>query len=546
MATSRSLIAEENLQCSICLEVFTRPVTIPCGHNFCHDCIANHWETCDTLLKCPLCKENYPVKPMLRVNSVLAEMATDVKARSQERLHQLVQPEQAREGRVLCDLCTGEKCTAVQSCLVCVGSYCPTHVERHKTIPALKKHKLIPAVANPESRLCKSHDEHLELFCTDCKIFMCKCCKENDNKAHKVVKLEEEAESIAHQLEKQKNDLDHMILRHQTKIDQLHLSVQDSRAKAESALTHSRAMMSAVADLIKRSQDELTEVIQARQQKIEDKAAAFVEMLENEIVQMKKSYSQLGQISVSKDPFVFLENFLSFTFCQVHVVDRSDLMLNTDHFMVEPALVSLAKNVNMEIRMLCDPNFKDIQQHAADVHLDPDTANSALFVSEDGKQVRLGSKKQNVPSKPQRFDHVPNILAKERFSHGKFYYEVQVQGKSSWDLGVASHSINRKGDIRLSPKNGYWTIWLRKGSELTANDSRALTLSLMVVPEKVGVFVDYEKGRVSFYDVDARACLYRFTECNFTEELHPFFSPSCNDDGKNSDPLIITPVDLNR
>lgn len=546
MATSRSLVAEENLLCSICLEVFTKPVTIPCGHNFCHDCITNHWETSNTSLKCPLCKEQYAVKPMLRVNSVLAEMATDVKAHSQERARRLVQPEQAGEGRVLCDLCTGEKCTAVKSCLVCLGSYCTKHLERHKMIPALNKHKLIPAVANPETRLCKSHGGHLELFCTGCKIFMCQSCKENDNKTHKIVKLEEEAESIAHQLEEQKNDLDRTILRHQTKIDQLHQSVQGSRDKAGRALMHSRTMMSAVADLIKRSQDELAEVINAKQQKIEDEAADLIEMLENEIVHMKKSYSQLGQISVSNDPFVFLENFLSFTFCQEHVVDRSDLMLKIENFMIEPTLVGLAKNVSKEIRMLCDPNFKGIQQHAVDLHLDPDTANPALLISEDGKQVRLGSKKQNVLSKPQRFDHVPNILAKEGFSHGKFYYEVQVKGKTSWDLGVASHSINRKGDIRLSPRNGYWTIWLRKGSELTANDSQALPLTAMTVPDKVGVFVDFEKGQVFFYDVEARACLYRFTECTFTEELHPFFSPSCNDDGKNSDPLIITPVTLNR
>lgn len=543
MAASRSLIAEENFLCSICLEVFTKPVTIPCGHNFCHDCITNHWETCNALLQCPLCKEKYTVKPMLRVNSVLAEMATGVKAHAQEKARQHV--DQAENGRVLCDLCTGEKRTAVKSCVVCLGSYCPTHVERHETVPALKKHKLIPAVANPETRLCKSHDEHLELFCTDCKIFMCKCCKELDNKTHKVVKLEEEAENVAHQLEKQKNNLDCMMVRHQAKIDQLHESVLDGRAKAGRALTHSRTMMSAVVDLIKRSQDELAEVIHAKQQKTEDEAAASIDFLENEIVQMKKSYSQLGQFLVSKDPFVFLTNFLSFTFGQVHFEDRSELRLSTDNFMIEPALVNLAKNVNMEIRMLCDPNFKDIQQHAVDVYLDPDTANPALVVSEDGKQVRLGSKKQNVLSNPQRFDHVPNILAKEGFSHGKFYYEVQVKGKTSWDLGVASHSINRKGDIRLSPKNGYWTIWLRKGSELTANNTQALTLTVMTVPEKVGVFVDYEKGRVSFYDVDARACLYRFTECHFTEELHPFFSPSCNDDGKNSAPLIITPVNLN-
>lgn len=546
MAATRSLAAEETFQCSICLEVFTRPVTIPCGHNFCHDCITNHWENCDTLFKCPLCKEKYAEKPMLRVNLLLAEMATAVRARAEQSAIQRLQPDQEVHGGVLCDMCKGAKCTAVKSCLVCLSSYCAAHLEPHDRIRALKRHKLIPAVAQPETRLCKIHDEHLELFCTVCKVFMCKYCKESDNKAHRVETVEEEAQSIIHQLEKQKNDLDRMIQRHQEKIDQVNMSVQESGDKAANALIFSRKMMGAVVDLIKRSQEGLSEVIKAKQQKIEVQATGLIELLENEIVQMKQTYSQLGQISVSKDPFVFMENFMTFTFAQVHVEDRSNLALSTESFMIAPALVNLAKNINAEIAMLCDPKFKEMQQHAVDVHLDPNTANSSLFVSENGKQVQYSSKKRNLVSTPQRFDQVLNVLAKEGFMDGKFYYEVQVKGKTSWDLGVASHSINRKGDIRLSPKNGYWTIWLRKGSELTANDARAVTVTLMTVPEKVGVFVDYEKGQVSFYDVDARACLYRFKECIFTEQLHPFFSPSSNDDGKNSDPLIITPVHPNR
>ncbi|KFV12750.1 Tripartite motif-containing protein 62, partial [Pterocles gutturalis] len=34
---------EEKLVCSICLEMFRVPVTLPCRHNFCNRCISNHW-----------------------------------------------------------------------------------------------------------------------------------------------------------------------------------------------------------------------------------------------------------------------------------------------------------------------------------------------------------------------------------------------------------------------------------------------------------------------------------------------------------------------
>ncbi|XP_072251469.1 E3 ubiquitin-protein ligase TRIM21-like [Leuresthes tenuis] len=217
-------------------------------------------------------------------------------------------------------------------------------------------------------------------------------------------------------------------------------------------------------------------------------------------------------------------------------------MITSNQLQIQEAMAKLETSITKEISTVCDPTFRDKQRHAVDVTFDPDTANHCLNVSEDGKQVTHRNHKKLVTNKPQRFDTVFNVLAKEGFSSGKFYYEVQVKDKTQWDLGVASECISRKGDIRLSPKSGYWTIWLRKGKEFTANAGPAINLHVREMPEKIGVFVDYEDGEVSFYNVDARACIYSFTGCTFTKRLFPFFSPCSNDGGKNSAPLIITPV----
>ena len=99
---------------------------------------------------------------------------------------------------------------------------------------------------------------------------------------------------------------------------------------------------------------------------------------------------------------------------------------------------------------------------AVDVTLDPDTAHPYLILSEDGKQVRHGDTRTNRPNTPKRFNKSVNVLGMEGFSTGRFYYEVTVKGKTDWDLGVARESVNRKRKITLSPKNGYWTVWLRK------------------------------------------------------------------------------------
>ncbi len=181
-----------------------------------------------------------------------------------------------------------------------------------------------------------------------------------------------------------------------------------------------------------------------------------------------------------------------------------------------------------------------------DVTLDPDTAHPNLILSDDGKQVRHGDITQKLPDTPERFDTGHCVLGKEGFSSGRCYFEVQVKGKTDWDLGVVRESINRKGELRLRPCYGYWTVGLRNRDEYKACDDARVSLSLRVKPQRVGVFVDYEEGLVSFYDVESSSHIYSFTAQSFTEKLFPLFCPCLNDGGKNSSPLIITPVNYNK
>ncbi|XP_046707075.1 butyrophilin subfamily 1 member A1-like isoform X2 [Silurus meridionalis] len=178
---------------------------------------------------------------------------------------------------------------------------------------------------------------------------------------------------------------------------------------------------------------------------------------------------------------------------------------------------------------------------AVDVTLDPDTAHPYLILSADAKQVADEDKWQNLPDTPQRFNMYLNVLGKQSFSSGKFYYEVQVRGKTAWILGVMRENINRKGKITLTPHNGFWTVALTNDNQYWAYANTDVLLTLREKVEKVGVFVDYEEGLVSFYDVNSSSHLYSFTGQSFTGNLYPFFSPGDNDEGKNSAPLIIYP-----
>ncbi|XP_053194250.1 E3 ubiquitin-protein ligase TRIM21-like [Scomber japonicus] len=181
-------------------------------------------------------------------------------------------------------------------------------------------------------------------------------------------------------------------------------------------------------------------------------------------------------------------------------------------------------------------------QYAVDVTLDPDTAHPNLILSDDGKQVNDSDVKKKLPDNPKRFKDYTNVLGKQSLSSGRFYFEVQVKGKTRWNLGVARESINRKGLMVLKPEDGYWAILMTSRNEYRACENQLVCLSLKSQPQKVGVFVDYEEGLVSFYDVDAAALIYSFTGCSFTEKLYPYFGPCPNYGGKNSAPMIICPV----
>lgn len=111
--------------------------------------------------------------------------------------------------------------------------------------------------------------------------------------------------------------------------------------------------------------------------------------------------------------------------------------------------------------------------------------------------------------------------------------------KDDWYLGVARSSVNRKGRISVSTTQGYWALAMKKGEGYRVSTSPATLLPLNPKPKRVGVYVDYEEGQVSFYDVKALAHIYTFQD-EFTEKILPFFYLYCCD--KASDTMVICPL----
>ncbi|XP_049428451.1 E3 ubiquitin-protein ligase TRIM21-like isoform X1 [Epinephelus fuscoguttatus] len=540
MAAANYLPSEDQFLCSICLDVFTDPVSTPCGHNFCKNCITQHWDT-SYRCQCPLCKELFTIRPDLRVNTLFSEMVAQFRQSAQQKASSSSSQQQvSKPGEVPCDVCTGTKLKALKSCLVCLVSYCETHLEPHLTASRLKRHQLIDPVENLEDRMCTKHDKPLELFCKTDQMCVCMLCHVSDHKTHDVVPLKEGYEGKKAELEA---EIQQMIQKRQLKIQQIKDSVDLSEKNADREVAEGVQVFTELMESAERKLNKLIDTIKAKHRTTEKQAEGFIRELGQEISELMKRSTELERLSHSEDHLHLLQSFPSLK-AAPPTKDWTEVSICPSYEgTVVRAVSQLEETLSEQMKkLLAESELKRVQQYAVDVTLDPDTAYPELILSDDGKQVHHGDLKKNLPDNPERFSYCASVLAKQSFSSGRFYFEVQVKGKIEWDLGVARESINRKGNITLSPQDGFWTVWLTNGNEYEALDAPPVSLSLKSRPEKVGVFVDYEEGLVSFYDVDAAALIYSFTGCSFTEKLFPYFSPDCNDGGKNSAPLIISPV----
>ncbi|XP_065131544.1 nuclear factor 7, brain-like [Paramisgurnus dabryanus] len=523
MASSGDFLSDEQLTCSICLDVFTDPVTTACGHNFCMDCIRRHRDaSLDS--KCPLCGFKLDLRTDFKINTTMKEIAEGIKRK------------RIQESEVTCDSCPKKKRIAVKSCLDCETSFCESHLEPHKTAKNLMKHKLINPVENLDDYICRKHQKPLELYCKDDQTPVCTFCVEGDHRAHNTIQIEKYSLNL---VMNEKSAVQQKIQDRGQKIKEIRHSIRFNKQAKEKEIEENSKLFK---DVFEKCNAELKEEMEEKHTETERRAKELINELEQEIMKLKEKQTKLEQLSHPLD-FIQIIKLQHDSLCNSRSTDIS-ISVHEHGAILRKTISQLQNRLDEKLRETVSRELRSIQRYAVDVTFDPDTAYHELMLSDDRKKVWNAGIHQKVPENPECFDYCSCVLGKEGFSSQNFYYEVDVRGKTEWDLGVVTESANRKGEIGLNPENGYWTVWLRKTDEYAANDVNPVSLTLKEKPVKVGVFVDFERGLISFYDVEAKYHIYSFTGQTFAEKLYPYFSPGEYEEGENSQPMIITPVEF--
>ncbi|XP_051572145.1 E3 ubiquitin-protein ligase TRIM39-like isoform X2 [Myxocyprinus asiaticus] len=591
MPFSRSFLSEEQLLCSICLDVFDNPVSTPCGHSFCMVCIGHYWDSAKNC-QCPLCKQTFKRKPDLHINRTLREITeqfkqmtvktgacggvgvgTEVKdgGRIRGSVHGTLKPGHL-PGGLLDEI--KQKFTKPSP----NGNSCQDKTELNQTVTpnnditdstlppfltrqmSLRRFTLSGAADAIKVPLCPKHHRSLELFCRSDLECICVECGQTEHRSHDFICAEKEWHCNKMKIGIAKTEIQEMTKERMQKVEEIKCSLVDIKMLGDREAQRNMQVFGALVSSIERSLAELLEVMEINRHSAEHKAEVMIGELEQEIAELKRRGSALSKLAQNEDYITGLKGF-SYLSTPLSIKDWTGVSLTCELEtkaiyastcqMLEQFKEELQKQPAVCFSVSADkspmrshPKVKRIQEYAVDVTLDTNTAHPRLVLSEDRKKVWCCNWHQSVHNNRERFDRVVCVLGREGFTSGRHYWEVEVGDKTDWDLGVASHSCNRKGKITISPSNGYWFLSLRDKNSYAFRTEPSTAIPLSLKPQKIGLFVDYEKGQVSFYNVDAKMHIYTFMD-NFSETIYPFFSPCTNKAGKNEAPLVITPVLLN-
>ncbi|XP_028310230.1 bloodthirsty-related gene family, member 2 [Gouania willdenowi] len=327
-------------------------------------------------------------------------------------------------------------------------------------------------------------------------------------------------------------NVEQMIRERLQKMERLKYCLELQKSSFLREVRESQKTFSALVNAMEKSHKAVVAMIEDKQKEEEKKVEMFMKDIERELDELRKE-----TVETKRDQDEDTKEAPS----PPEMKDWSNVTIETDPCIgvTRRALCDVLEKINMEVNRLSKAELKRIEKYTVDVNLSAKTAYPFLSVSDDRKQVRYTDKVQEVPDHPKRFNRVPNVLAKESYISGRSYWEVEVGEKTEWNLGVARHTINRKGKFTVCPSNGFWTLSLKPGGQYVANTSPVTLLALEHRPERLGIFLDYNGGRVSFYCVESGVHIYTFTD-NFTDRLHPLFSPGRLYGDKNAAPLMIT------
>ncbi|XP_014349712.2 E3 ubiquitin/ISG15 ligase TRIM25-like [Latimeria chalumnae] len=530
MAAATPFPAElgEALNCSICLNIYKNPILLSCGHNFCKDCIEDVWESqaAKGIYSCPKCRAEFRERPPLQRNLKLCNVIDRFPST------QVMQ----KQAAVSCTFCVETPLPAVKTCLQCETSFCESHLKKHNESI---NHTMIDPTNYLESRKCPEHKELMRYFCTDDGTCVCvTCCVAGKHKTHN-------AETMIEAAEKRKEELAkfHLKLFHQTKdIEQTLQQLQEHLRFIDAAALAEREKIctfySEIKELLKTAERKTLDAIDTEVKRVLDKVTNQITELEMKKDNILHKMQTIAGLRDSSDPMEVLEE-------SKHIAVSAEIESESDEKNsggneddadkkleglikenLDEQMISVLKHTTLDgfTELVSDVQVKHgfIVQEDSHLSFDTDTIYRNIMSSDFLKKATKVDDDQEYSENTKRFLNVAQVMCSQSFSSGRHFWEFEVSAEGDWSIGLAYKSIERDGD-NSAIGNNFVSWCLNYIKELSVEFNYYITTLKRETeaPEKVGMYLDYEAGLLSFYDLtDTRTRLHTFT-CTFTEPVYP-------------------------
>ncbi|XP_075711903.1 E3 ubiquitin/ISG15 ligase TRIM25-like [Rhinoderma darwinii] len=573
----------DELLCSICLCIFTDPVTLRCGHNFCRVCIDQVLNTQDGsgVYCCPECRAEFQERPALQRNINLHNVAERVLS---------TQPRQEEITGICCTYCVDSAVPAVKSCLMCEASLCDKHLRVHSKAA---EHVLTEPSTSLENRKCPVHKKILEYYCTEDAACICVCCSlAGEHRGHQVEMLDEAAE-------KKKKKLKDVLQKLSTKREKMEERVQsleERRRKAQEKAAGEEEKVTALFIDIRRRVDDLEKRVRSEISRQEEQASLsdVIQKLEIKKDELSRKMRDLEELCNMTDPLTVLQGPDTGDLYgpeegggdedtgdlygpeegggdedtgghdQTYDVDM-DVITGMLHagfsdIMTYLQIISPAKPKEMRPRphsVQSPPSHPQVLslsgtgyggddvivrtgavggkvmaagegviygEGPADILLDVNTAANNILISDDRKTATRTNIKENRPETAERFQDNDQVISGRRFSSGRHYWDVEISGSHWWSVGMCYPSIDRRGQqSHIGDNNKSWCLcrelWYNNQYSVRY-DGKMIPLPHQISRDRFRICLDYEAGQLSFYELcDPIRHLHSVTT-TFTEPLH--------------------------
>ncbi|KAM4551216.1 E3 ubiquitin/ISG15 ligase TRIM25-like [Odontesthes bonariensis] len=535
MAQKGVQLDRETFSCSICLDLLKDPVTIPCGHSYCMNCIKGFWDGEDQkgIHSCPQCRKTFAARPVLGKSTMLADLLEELKKTGL----QAAPADHCYAGAedVACDFCSGRKLKAIKSCLSCLVSYCKKHLQPHYDVAPFKKHKLVEPSKKLQENICSVHDEVMKMFCRTDQKCICYLCSVEEHKGHDTVSAAAERTERQRELEGSRQQIQQRIQDAEKDVKLLQQEVEAIHQSADKTVEHSQMIFTELIRLLQKRSSDVKQQIRSQQEAEGSRVKELQKKLEQEITELKRKDAELKQLSHTEDHSQFLLSCPSVAALSESTDSSSIKIRPLRHFEDVTAAVSELRDklqdilreewTNISLRvtevdvLLSEPKSRaGFLKYSCEIKLDPNTTNTRLLLSEGNRKVTGIKKPQSYSDHADRFTVWFQVLSRESLT-GRCYWEVEVRGGGKVIVAVSYKNISRAGGEGGFGRNDKsWALCCFQNSYEFWYNNMETSISGPRA-SRVGVYLDHRAGILSFYSVSETMTLLHRVQTTFTQPL---------------------------